>query len=216
MADPQTNGVSLFWDVLNTFWSSDRIAQWWRAVYEEAGGTERVQNRICMNPLVHKAHFKGHFALEPVHRAQDGTKLFLKFWYLKPGNASEPATLNAIPELPASLNPFEYRMAIHYTVEDRSVRSGDTIVLTTDDPASRPLPDTTLLEMQWILNRITALRGAAEPKDLPNDDSDDDSDDDGGLLWPEMPSSRPDVSSPPTYISDISDNKKPTMTELLE
>ena len=30
MPDPQTDGVSLFWDAMNTFWSSDRIAQWWR------------------------------------------------------------------------------------------------------------------------------------------------------------------------------------------
>ena len=163
MSDPQTNGVSLFWDVLNTLWISDRIAQWWRAMYEEAGGTESVQNRICMIPLAHKAYTKGNLDLEPVHHEKDGTKLSFKtkLWYLKPGNSSEPATLNAIPELPADLNPFEYRMAIHYAVEDRSVRSGDMIVLTTDDPASRPLPDTTLLEMQWILNRVTALRGAA-------------------------------------------------------
>lgn len=165
MSDPQTNGVSLFWDVLNTLWISDRIAQWWRAMYEEAGGTESVQNRICMIPLAHKAYTKGNLDLEPVHHEKDGTKLSFKtkLWYLKPGNSSEPATLNAIPELPASLNPLNtgwpYIMPLKTEVSDLGTQLSAQHKL--QNSVTRPLPDTTLLETQWILNRVTALRGAA-------------------------------------------------------
>lgn len=56
------------------------------------------------------------------------------------------------------------------------VRSGNVITISTKDLRSHPLPDTRLLELQWVLNRLTALRGAAEPDDF--DDDDDDCDDD--------------------------------------
>jgi len=55
------------------------------------------------------------------------------------------------------------------------IRSRDEICLETDDPVGLPLPDLSLLDMQWILHRVTALRGAAES----SDDFDEDDDDDG-------------------------------------
>ncbi|EXJ93959.1 hypothetical protein A1O1_02352 [Capronia coronata CBS 617.96] len=51
----------------------------------------------------------------------------------------------------------------------------------TDDPSSRPLPDFQLLEMQWILNRVTATSGAAEQDDDFQDDTDSDGDEAGDL-----------------------------------
>jgi hypothetical protein len=60
--------------------------------------------------------------------------------------------------------------------EDRSVRkieSGDIFTLTTDNPRKRPLPSLELLEMQWILQRITAMSGAAGTPELDWDDDDD-------------------------------------------
>lgn len=36
-----------------------------------------------------------------------------------------------------------------------------------------PLPSLELLEMQWILNRLTAIRGAAEEDDFYHDDDED-------------------------------------------
>lgn len=35
--------------------------------------------------------------------------------------------------------------------------------------------------MQWVLNRLTALRGVAEPDDIDGEVDDDDCDDDYGL-----------------------------------
>jgi hypothetical protein len=54
-----------------------------------------------------------------------------------------------------------------------TIRSGDTFTLTTDDPESRPLPSLELLDMQWVLQRLVAMCGAAE---WPWIEADDDSD----------------------------------------
>lgn len=45
------------------------------------------------------------------------------------------------------------------------IESGDTFDLMTDDPVTRPLPSRELLEMQWILHRVRALKGAADIDD---------------------------------------------------
>jgi hypothetical protein len=46
--------------------------------------------------------------------------------------------------------------------------------MTTDDPASKPLPDPGLLEMQWYLQRILAMSGSAgwNEEDFDYDDPD--------------------------------------------
>jgi hypothetical protein len=45
--------------------------------------------------------------------------------------------------------------------EDRRIKSGDLFELTTDDPEARPLPSMALLEMQWFLQRVMGMAGAA-------------------------------------------------------
>ena len=62
--------------------------------------------------------------------------------------------------------------------------------MTTDDPIVRPLPDIRFLDMQFLLQRLRAMRGAAEPNlgDLDDSDGSDDSDDDddtSAALWEE-------------------------------
>lgn len=46
--------------------------------------------------------------------------------------------------------------------EDRRIKSGDLFELTTDDPEARPLPSMALLEMQWFLQRVMGMAGAAD------------------------------------------------------
>ncbi|KAI9039598.1 uncharacterized protein KD926_009323 [Aspergillus affinis] len=41
-------------------------------------------------------------------------------------------------------------------------------------PEDLSLPDHCILEMQWVLQRLLAIAGAAEPEDLSEDDTDDD------------------------------------------
>ncbi|KAK2746339.1 hypothetical protein FQN57_003221 [Myotisia sp. PD_48] len=44
------------------------------------------------------------------------------------------------------------------------IRSGD--IIQTDDPEQRPLPHTSIIQSQWLINRVAALSGAAESEDL--------------------------------------------------
>ena len=63
--------------------------------------------------------------------------------------------------------------------------SGDIITFTTTDPLTIPLPSWPLLEMQYILNRLVALRGAGQQD---QDDDEEEEDDEDGLKQPrELP-----------------------------
>jgi hypothetical protein len=64
---------------------------------------------------------------------------------------------------PPDHGPNLARLFNHETISQ--ICSGDEVSLETDDTVLRPLPDFRLLEMQWILHRVTALSGAAEPQD---------------------------------------------------
>ena len=54
------------------------------------------------------------------------------------------------------------------------IRAGDIFTLTTNIPATHPLPSIELLEMQWFLNRLRGIAGAAEPRDEHYRDDDGD------------------------------------------
>jgi hypothetical protein len=56
------------------------------------------------------------------------------------------------------------------------IRSGDVISLRTDDPQQRPLPDVSILEMQWYLHQVVTMSGAAEELDLDGNFRDDEDD----------------------------------------
>jgi hypothetical protein len=45
------------------------------------------------------------------------------------------------------------------------IRSERVLDIKTDGPENLPLPDVRLLDMQWVLNRVAGLSGAAEPRD---------------------------------------------------
>lgn len=57
------------------------------------------------------------------------------------------------------------------------LRSGYQFTMTTDDRELKPLPDPALLKLQWNLQRIWGMTGAAEWVD------DDDADDDDPDSW---------------------------------
>ena len=61
----------------------------------------------------------------------------------------------------------------------RYIKSGDWFEMRTDDPEARPLPSWELLEMQWFLQRVVGMAGAAEFRETtpaPEDDLDDEVD----------------------------------------
>ncbi|KGQ01941.1 hypothetical protein PAAG_11332 [Paracoccidioides lutzii Pb01] len=54
--------------------------------------------------------------------------------------------------------------------DGRIIRSGDVIELSTHDPENLPLPNWDLMEIQWVLQRLTTLSGAAALLDAGLDD----------------------------------------------
>jgi len=55
----------------------------------------------------------------------------------------------------------------------RYIQSGDIFTFATDDPKIRPLPSWQLLDMQWVLQRLTAMSGAEGTPDVDFYDDDD-------------------------------------------
>lgn len=54
------------------------------------------------------------------------------------------------------------------------ISTGSRIVLETTDPVRLPLPDADLLELHWVLQRVAAMAGNAEPRDDKYDTDDED------------------------------------------
>ncbi|OAL73302.1 hypothetical protein A7D00_3077 [Trichophyton violaceum] len=114
-----------------------------------------------------------------VRRSDDGNEFTVKFYWLplrKP--AAQGVDLLTDPTIPEDLVGIakDYRAWNTFTGEE--IASGREIVLTTRDPENLPLPSWDLLDPQWTLQRLVALRGAA---DVFADTVDDD--DSSGIMW---------------------------------
>ncbi|RHZ57444.1 hypothetical protein CDV55_103848 [Aspergillus turcosus] len=182
-----THRVDMFFEGLRMFWCDEKVDEWRKVL-----------------------HTAGWFALEPVAEdVRDGKWLKLRFWWLKRHEHQGGVQLGIPPQLPKDLLPKEHLVALHRVDNDEPLTSGKTITLRTHNPQTHPLPDTRLLRLQWIMGRVLALRGAAEPEEL-EDDSDGDSDE--GLPYPtgmpvlESPN-RPGQSSPPSSITNIASDQ---------
>ena len=64
------------------------------------------------------------------------------------------------------------RSKLSYSGSRSCIRSGETFTFTTKDPKNLPLPSVELLEMQWVLQRLVGMSGAAGWPNLDDDDDD--------------------------------------------
>jgi hypothetical protein len=160
------------WAVLRQFWSQDRVDAWYKAIF--SSGTEVVYNLMCLGPHVHKYHEKAYFALKPKEISNDKKRLTVKFFWLPRNKYSPTVDILRTPLIPEDLDGRNHGVGLWNFYTDQRIRSGDEIYLETDDPERLPLPDWRILEMQWILQRVTALSAAAEPRDDFSDETDDD------------------------------------------
>jgi hypothetical protein len=129
---------------------------------------------MCLAPSAHKYWEKAHFALKPMELSHDKKRLDIQFfWLAKHDHTSEVAILQH-PSLSVHLDRGPNNTMLFNIPTEKKISSGDPISLETDDPVAHPLPDLRLLDMQWILHRVTAMSAAAEPQDDFGDDSDDD------------------------------------------
>lgn len=174
MQNRNENGVRLFWDTLRVFWTKEHVDQWSDAIFRNDDlCSERVENLLCLSCDAHSLHTLGHFALEPLTRDIDGRSLTVRFWWLKKDPRDKTIDIAVIPQLPANYDPCDIGIGLHNPCSKRPLRSGDTITLSTQNPTEHPLPDMRLLEMQWILSRVTAISGTGEADDSDDDDCSD-------------------------------------------
>jgi hypothetical protein len=173
-----------FWLTLRNFWSDDHIREWQDVIFTDQNnpykGVETCHNLISLSYDAHMYWTKAYFALKPLKLSDDKKSLEVEFHWLSKYDRSTASTLDILTP-PMSPNGSRADMRLYDFSTDRRICSGQKITLTTEDPENLPLPHPALLEMQWILHRLTAMSGGAEIYD----DFDNDDDDDAMALWNE-------------------------------
>jgi hypothetical protein len=116
---------------------------------------------------------KGQFALKPLELSSDHTELTVKFFWQVP-NKYEPVSCIDLLTKPASskgLCESAGRWLFH--PDGKKICSGEVFKFKTTDAKKLPLPSMELLEMQWHLQRLVAMSGAAGWPILDWSDDDD-------------------------------------------
>lgn len=133
------------------------VNKWWKALCADSQGSEKVDNLICMNHSAHKMYEMGLFTLGPLHRDPESRWMTLKLWWLKSWGSTGNFVLPTVSQIPINFGPQDIDLGLHHVRTDHPLRCGDVIILTTHKPLTHPLPDTRLLQLQWLLNRVTAI-----------------------------------------------------------
>ena len=174
-----------FWRFLKFFWTNDHIDKWRNKIFPDPQhpdtGVDSCFNLICLTGTAHKYWNNGHFALKPLKLSEDEKELTIQFFWQPQYNhkLTDGVDLLMEPVSSKDLSLVEkegkkcFLTRILKDLSTPKIKSGDTFTLTTNDPGKRPLPSWELLEMQWILQRITAMSGAAGTPEIDWDDDDD-------------------------------------------
>ena len=190
-----SSGIPDFWQHLRLFWDRDRINKWKNTIFPDSQnpdiGVERCFNLISFSSHAHEMWNKGMFALKPLELSPDRKTLIVQFFWQVPGNYEYGSKVDLLTETPSSkgldvVTKQSKRYFLARIENDDSIshiHSGETFTFTTEDPKNLPLPSWELLEMQWVLQRLVGMCGAAEWPSL--DEIDDDADADDGCLVPD-------------------------------
>jgi HNH endonuclease len=189
-----SNAIPELWESLALFWDEDRIKKWYKTTFTDPEnpdiGVERCFNLISLSPDAHDMWNQGMFALKPLSLSRNRKKLIVQIFLQAPGNYKVNSRIDLLTE-PTSSEGLEVvgdGYALHRIENDGSswrIRSGETLTFTTKDPKKLPLPNVELLEMQWFLQRLVGMCGAAGWPSLDDDGDDDLVDDDDGWLIPD-------------------------------
>lgn len=130
-------------------------------------------------------HTTGLFALDLLTKDPEGRWMPLKLWWLKPSSPTENFIFATAFQLPQTFDPQDLGLELHNVRSNAPLRSGDVLTLRAHNPLAHTLPDTRLLELQGFLNRVIAIREAADPEELDDNEDTDDADDGvGGDYFP--------------------------------
>ena len=153
------------------FWTDEHIQKWKQSMSTDPDSgvpIDSCDNMISLGPRAHFLWIQGMFALKPVSLSDDERELEMQFFW-QPGYR-HPETVEL------SLMPLSSENLIRSGELDwqggeaaRLLRSGDRLILRTDDPSDRPLPNWHLLEMQWIFQHIVGMSGTAKWKYIKGD-----------------------------------------------
>ncbi len=150
------------------FWPQEKITTWKAKIFPNGisnQGQEEVYNLISLGPHIHRMWGQGLFALKPISESDDKKKLTVQFfWQTKQEDSLPDISLTIQPH---STKGLEQSMTAHgpiwlHNKDKEIIRSGDIFELNTDDPITKPLPSFELLELQWFLQRVQGMAGAAE------------------------------------------------------
>ena len=157
----------------------------------ENPGVEGCFNLISLSHDAHDSWNQGLFALKPLKLSRDQKKLTVQFFWQVQGNYEIEDQIDLLTEptssedLEAAVNKSGERHWLYRDENDglppRMICSGDVFTFTTEDPTNLPLPSLELLEMQWVLQRLVGMSGAAGWPALDTFE-DDTIDSDDGLL----------------------------------
>ena len=183
----QENGPVGFWGTLKQFWTDERISRWESAILnEDRKYFDGCHNMLTLLPTVHTDWNRGAFALKPlpaIGTAEvEGFAVRVQlFWQPYYNKTSGNLKLTEQPDLAQKDRSGEvkifrnkYRIESGRPVPDEYVviETGHVFEFTTPDPNKLRLPNRHLLEMQWMLQRVRAMRGSADDND--DEDNDDD------------------------------------------
>ena len=166
------------------FWPEEKVASWHDKIFQDnrtatPKGTEAVENMLTLTATLHRFHSEGAFALRPVRMSDDKTQLELEFHWLVRQQRDSRTKVDLMEQPLSSRDRTESQRGYTFCRFGDSaipalLTSGMRFTMMTDDPVSKPLPDPGLLEMQWHLQCILAMSGAAgwSEEDFDNDDPD--------------------------------------------
>ncbi|KAI9691941.1 MAG: hypothetical protein M1822_008014 [Bathelium mastoideum] len=176
------NRIRRFWAILRTFWSEDKVSSWHAKIFQDdrtPRGTGTVENMYTLTSTLRRFHSEGAFALRPVRMSNDKTQLELEFHWLARQQRDSTVRVDLREQPLSSRNRTDSEFGITFCRFENSAKptpliSGTRFTMTTNYPINKPFPDPGLLEMQWHLQRILAMSGAAgwKEEDFDYDDPD--------------------------------------------
>jgi hypothetical protein len=165
--------------------------KWRRTIFPDPEnpnvGAEGCFNLISLTPTAHDMWNRGLFALKPLKLSRDQKKLTVQFFWQVPSNYDIESQIDLLTEPTSSkgLDLLPNGCVLPHVNDDGSsprIQSGETFTFTTKDPKNLPLPSLELLEMQWVLQRLVGMCGAAGWPSLDSYDDDTIDGDDGWFI----------------------------------
>jgi hypothetical protein len=171
----------IFWDMLRMFWPKEKVKAWEEEIFPNGtheNGVESATNLITLSRDAHSMWNKGNFALKPLAVSRDKKCLKVQFFWQTQYKPVRPSM--SLLTTPTSTESLSRGGTGYLTLQPTGtdvaplIKTGHIFEIKTDDPKARPLPSFALLEMQWHLQRIAGMAGAADvDEDLKEWDDDD-------------------------------------------